>query len=62
VRLFAKGAGRKIRGVNLRTLQQYELKTKDISKASVQTVMALTHVLGCQADDLLEYSTENEED
>lgn len=49
-------------GVNLRTLQQYELKTKDINKASVQTVMALANVLGCRVDDLLEYSTENEEE
>ena len=41
-------------GVNLRTLQQYELKSKDINKASVQTVLALADVLGCQAEDLLE--------
>lgn len=44
-------------GVNLRTLQQYELKTKDISKASVRTVLALANVLGCRAEDLLEHST-----
>lgn len=43
-------------GVNLRTLQQYELKTKDISKASVQTVLALANVLGCRAEDLMEYT------
>lgn len=43
-------------GVNLRTLQQYELKTKDISKASVQTVLSLANVLGCRAEDLMEYS------
>lgn len=43
-------------GVNLRTLQQYELKTKDISKASVRTVLALANVLGCRAEDLLEHS------
>lgn len=45
-------------GVNLRTLQQYELKTKDISKASVQTVLALANVLGCRAEDLMEYTVE----
>lgn len=45
-------------GVNLRTLQQYELKTKDISKASVKTVLALANALGCRAEDLLEYSAE----
>ena len=43
-------------GVNLRTLQQYELKTKDIRKASVQTVLSLANVLGCRAEDLLEHS------
>lgn len=47
-------------GVNLRTLQQYELKTKDIRKASVQTVLALANVLGCQAENLLEYSSEED--
>lgn len=45
-------------GVNLRTLQQYELKTKDINKASVQSIMALANVLGCRIEDLMEYSTE----
>lgn len=44
-------------GVNLRTLQQYELKTKDISKASVRTVLALANVLGCRVEDLMEYPT-----
>lgn len=42
-------------GVNLRTLQQYELKTKDLGKASVQTVMALANVLGCRIEEILEY-------
>ena len=45
-------------GVNLRTLQQYELKAKDIGKASVQTVLSLANVLGCGVEDLLEYSTD----
>lgn len=45
-------------GVNLRTLQQYELKTKDISKASAQTVLALANTLGCRMEDLMEYATE----
>ena len=48
-------------GVNLRTLQQYEVKSKEINKASVQTVMALANVLGCRVEDLLEYSTENKQ-
>jgi len=41
--------------VNLRTLQQYEVNAKNINKASFQTVMALCHALGCQAEDILEY-------
>ena len=48
-------------GVNLRTLQQYELKTKDIGKASVQTVIALAAVLGCPIEDLLEYAENDSE-
>lgn len=43
-------------GVNLRTLQQYELKTKDINKASVRTVRSLANVLGCRVEALLEYA------
>ena len=46
-------------GVNLRTLQQYELKTKDIGKAAVQNIVALANVLGCQVEDLLEYSADD---
>lgn len=45
-------------GVNLRTLQQYELKTKDVRKASVQTVLALANVLGCRVEELMEFSIE----
>ena len=45
-----------ISGVNLRTLQQYELKAKDIDKASVQTVLALSNALGCGIEDIIEYS------
>lgn len=43
--------------VNLRTLQQYELKTKDINKASVRSIVALATALGCKVEDLMEYST-----
>lgn len=42
-------------GVNLRTLQQYELKTKDINKASVQSIVSLANVLGCKVEDLMEF-------
>lgn len=41
-------------GVNLRTLQQYELRAKDINKAASGTLLALAKVLGCQIEDLME--------
>jgi len=41
-------------GVNLRTLQQYELKAKDINKAATITLFALSKTLGCRIEDLLE--------
>lgn len=40
-------------GVNLRTLQQYEIGTKDLKKASVTTVYSLSHELGCSIEVLL---------
>lgn len=40
-------------GVNLRTLQQYELGTKDISKASVGAVLSLANALGCSIEDII---------
>ena len=40
--------------VNLRTLQQYELKAKDINKAATATLLALSKTLGCRIEDLLE--------
>lgn len=45
-------------GVNIRTLQQYELGAKDINKASAQAVTALANVLGCRVEDLLEANVE----
>lgn len=47
-------------GVNIRTLQQYELGTKDIGKASVQAIVALANVLGCKVEDLLEPGVETD--
>lgn len=41
-------------GVNIRTLQQYELGTKDISKASAGAVLALANALGCGVEDIVE--------
>lgn len=40
-------------GVNLRTLQQYELGTKDIRKASAGAVLALANALGCGIEDIM---------
>lgn len=42
-------------GVNLRTLQQYEIRAKDINKAAGITLYALSKALGCRIEDLLEY-------
>ena len=42
-------------GVNLRTLQQYEIRAKDINKAAGATLLALSKALGCRMEDLLEY-------
>ena len=41
-------------GVNIRMIQQYESRVKDINKAAVITVMSLSKVLGCQVEDLME--------
>lgn len=41
-------------GVNLRTLQQYETRARDINKASAKTVLALADALSCRIEDLLE--------
>ena len=40
-------------GVNLRTLQQYELGSKDIKKASAETVLRLANTLGCKVEDII---------
>ena len=45
--------------VNLRTLQQYESKAKNINKASLETILSLANVLGCKVEDLVEYSLDN---
>lgn len=43
-------------GVSLRSIQMYEQRNKDINKASVETVFRLAKALGCQMEDLMEYS------
>lgn len=42
-------------GISLRTLQQYEIRAKDINKAAGITLFSLARVLGCRMEDLLEY-------
>ncbi len=39
-------------GVNLRTLQQYEIGDKDIKKASAEKVLSLSKVLLCRPNEL----------
>ena len=39
-------------GINLRTLQQYEIGAKDINKAAASTVLSLSKVLKCRPEDL----------
>ena len=41
-------------GVNLRTLQQYEIGSKGINKASGQTINSLAQVLHCYFYDVME--------
>ena len=45
-------------GVNLRTLQQYETRAKDINKAAAVTLLGLSKALGCRVEDLIEYEYE----
>ncbi len=49
-------------GVNLRTLQQYEIRAKDINKAAGATLLSLAKVLGCRVEDLVEYDNSEIED
>ena len=41
--------------VKLRTIQQYEMRAKNINKAAVETLLQLAQVLYCSIEDLLEY-------
>ena len=41
-------------GVNLRTLQQYEVRRKDINRAAANKLVALADILLCSPADLLE--------
>ncbi len=44
-------------GISVRTLQQYEIRAKDINKAAGATLLSLAKVLGCRVEDLLEYDS-----
>ena len=41
-------------GVSLRSIQMYEQRNKDINKASAETLLLLSRVLGCTMEDLME--------
>ena len=41
-------------GVSLRSIQMYEQRNKDISKASAESLYRISKVLGCTIEDLLE--------
>lgn len=47
--------------VDIRKLQAYEQGLRDINKAQLQTAVALSRALGCNAEDLLEEREETEE-
>lgn len=49
-------------GVNVRMIQQYEQRAKDINKATVMNLVALAQTLGCKVEDLLEHSLDEVED
>lgn len=48
----------KASGVNVRMIQHYEQRFKDINRASVMTVVKLADALGCEVRDLLELPEE----
>ena len=41
--------------VKLRTIQQYEMRAKNINKAAAETLLQLAQTLYCSIEDLLEY-------
>ena len=44
-------------GISVRTLQQYEIRAKDINKAAGITLFTLAKALGCRVEALLEYDS-----
>lgn len=43
-------------GVSLRSIQQYEQRTKDINKTVTESLLALSRALGCRMEDLMEFN------
>ena len=43
-------------GVKLRTIQQYEMRAKNINKAAAETLLQLAQVLLCNMEELIEYN------
>lgn len=50
---FTQAELAKTSGISLRMIQLYEQKQNDISKAKVDTVLALCKALGCDVEDLI---------
>ncbi len=46
--------------INIRTLQQYEIRTKDINKAAAVSVISAAKSMGCSIEDILEYKQAGE--
>ncbi len=51
----------RLAGVNLRTLQQYEIGSKDINKASGRAINSLAQALHCNFYDVMELDLQEEE-
>lgn len=47
-------------GVNLRIIQSYEQRLRDINKAQASTVIRLAKALSCEPEDLMESMIESE--
>ena len=42
-------------GLNIKTLQSYEIRGKNINRAAAESLMMLARTLGCRIEDLMEY-------
>lgn len=40
-------------GISIRTLQSYEQGARDLNKANIETLLALSKALDCKIEDLL---------